>query len=273
MSIQPDLSRLKSQLLVSGLQQKDNPLFQVVNGLIDNITRIQDLTNDDITVINNTINSSVVGEQINIPNYAFLGNEFEESDSFYLPPIRNFVGGSDTQVQFNDGGGFGGDAGLTYDKTNDILIIDGRIRVGNGTNVAPGLGFKDSTFDGFYRVSTGVVVYTSNGTPAVLLAGGLNLDVNSSLRWAPNSNLPGSFSSNLMDVGLNRSAVGIVKVIGGDVSAKGTIQIGQPGTRPTAAVAFRGTFWIEEGGVGVADIVYICIKNASDVYNWIQFAP
>lgn len=30
-------------------------------------------------------------------------------------------GGSDTQVQFNDGGAFGGDAGLTYNKTTDKL--------------------------------------------------------------------------------------------------------------------------------------------------------
>ena len=30
-------------------------------------------------------------------------------------------GGSDTQVQFNDGGSFGGDSGLTYNKTTDTL--------------------------------------------------------------------------------------------------------------------------------------------------------
>ena len=34
-------------------------------------------------------------------------------------------GGSTTQVQFNDAGAFGGDAGLTYDKTNDILTVTG----------------------------------------------------------------------------------------------------------------------------------------------------
>lgn len=33
-------------------------------------------------------------------------------------------GGSTTQVQFNDGGAFGGDAGLTYDKTNNILDLE-----------------------------------------------------------------------------------------------------------------------------------------------------
>ena len=37
-------------------------------------------------------------------------------------------GGSDTQVQFNDGGSFGGDAGLTYNKTTNILTVtDGAI--------------------------------------------------------------------------------------------------------------------------------------------------
>jgi len=34
-------------------------------------------------------------------------------------------GGSDTQVQFNDAGTFGGDAGLTYNKTTDVLTAGG----------------------------------------------------------------------------------------------------------------------------------------------------
>jgi hypothetical protein len=33
-------------------------------------------------------------------------------------------GGSNTQVQFNDSGSFGGDAGLVYDKTTNILSVD-----------------------------------------------------------------------------------------------------------------------------------------------------
>jgi len=35
-------------------------------------------------------------------------------------------GGSDTQVQFNDGGAFGGDAGLTCDDTNGSLSVGGK---------------------------------------------------------------------------------------------------------------------------------------------------
>ncbi len=32
--------------------------------------------------------------------------------------------GTDTQVQFNDGGAFGGDAGLTYNKTTNVLSVE-----------------------------------------------------------------------------------------------------------------------------------------------------
>lgn len=33
-------------------------------------------------------------------------------------------GGSDTQVQFNDGGSFGGDANFTFNKTTNRLTVD-----------------------------------------------------------------------------------------------------------------------------------------------------
>lgn len=37
--------------------------------------------------------------------------------------------GTDTQVQFNDSGAFGGDAGLTYNKTTDALSVTGSVIV------------------------------------------------------------------------------------------------------------------------------------------------
>jgi hypothetical protein len=39
-------------------------------------------------------------------------------------------GGSNTEVQFNDGGNFGGDAGLSYDKVADYLTVAGSWRLG-----------------------------------------------------------------------------------------------------------------------------------------------
>lgn len=41
-------------------------------------------------------------------------------------------GGADTQVQFNDGGALGGDAGLVYDKTTDKLTVGGDIDLDDG---------------------------------------------------------------------------------------------------------------------------------------------
>jgi hypothetical protein len=49
-------------------------------------------------------------------------------------------GGSDTQVQFNDGGAFGGDAGLTYNKTTNVLTA-GDVQV---TDDAYGAGWNGS---------------------------------------------------------------------------------------------------------------------------------
>lgn len=44
------------------------------------------------------------------------------------------AGGSDTQVQFNDGGSaVGGDAGLTYNKTTDILTVAGGVGITSTT--------------------------------------------------------------------------------------------------------------------------------------------
>lgn len=37
--------------------------------------------------------------------------------------IAGSIGGANTQVQFNDGGSFGGDAGMTYDKVADRLTV------------------------------------------------------------------------------------------------------------------------------------------------------
>ena len=37
------------------------------------------------------------------------------------------VAGADTQVQFNDGGAFGADTGLTYNKTTDSLKVGGSV--------------------------------------------------------------------------------------------------------------------------------------------------
>jgi hypothetical protein len=41
---------------------------------------------------------------------------------------------------------------------------------------------------------------------------------------------------------------------------------------PLADVAYRGQPVTVQGGVGVADEAYICLKKSDDTYDWIQFA-
>lgn len=40
------------------------------------------------------------------------------------------------------------------------------------------------------------------------------------------------------------------------------------GARPSAAVTYRGRTWLTRGGVGVADTLDVCMKDALDVYVW-----
>jgi|14_taG_2_1085336.scaffolds.fasta_scaffold07893_2 hypothetical protein len=67
----------------------------------------------------------------------------QHTEVIYGPP-----GGSDTHVQFNDGGAYGGDAGLVYNKTTDALTISGDILNGQ----SDGVGNIGSSSVGFNTV-------------------------------------------------------------------------------------------------------------------------
>jgi hypothetical protein len=43
-------------------------------------------------------------------------------------------------------------------------------------------------------------------------------------------------------------------------------------TKPSCAAATRGGLWVSQGAAGVTDYLYICLKNSSDSYNWVQVA-
>ena len=48
-------------------------------------------------------------------------------------------GGTNTQIQFNDSAVFGGDAGLTYNKTTDVLTVTGGLIATGSINVSGGI--------------------------------------------------------------------------------------------------------------------------------------
>ena len=54
-------------------------------------------------------------------------------------------GGSDTQVQFNDAGSFGGDAGLSFNKTTDALAVGGALSIGGALSYPVAAVSADTT--------------------------------------------------------------------------------------------------------------------------------
>lgn len=59
-------------------------------------------------------------------------------------PSGGSVGGSDTQLQYNNGGAFGGVTGFTYDDANDRLYLDTtRVVIGGSSSFQNGLTIND----------------------------------------------------------------------------------------------------------------------------------
>jgi len=83
----------------------------------------------------------------------------------------SLVGGADTQIQFNDGGAFGGDSGLTYNKTTDTLTIAGDVAVNGGdmTSSATTFNLLNSTVTtlNLGGAATAIALGASTGTTTV----------------------------------------------------------------------------------------------------------
>lgn len=95
-------------------------------------------------------------------------------------------GGSDTQVQFNDGGVFGGDAGLTFNKANSSLRLGGDppgTSQGSFTQVADGVSVGHVLFTWGTGMLNYVRGFIARGTKASPTASQAN-DIELSIRGA-----------------------------------------------------------------------------------------
>jgi hypothetical protein len=88
--------------------------------------------------------------------------------------------GSDTYVQFNDGGVMGGDAGFTYNKTTDALTVGSVTTTGASPSVSAAGNLTIET-----TASNGNIAITPNGTGDITLGANVTIDGsdNGYLKW------------------------------------------------------------------------------------------
>lgn len=91
--------------------------------------------------------------------------------------VGSAPGGSDTYVQFNDGGNLGGDSGLTYNKTTDSLTITGDLAVNGGditTSTATATVFNSTatTVSAFGAATTCTLGYSGSSSSTTNIATG-----------------------------------------------------------------------------------------------------
>lgn len=55
-----------------------------------------------------------------------------------------------------------------------------------------------------------------------------------------------------------------------NLEINGGLRLNTTSGKPTCSSSVRGTFWVTQAGTGVQDAVQVCIKNASNTYEWIN---
>lgn len=156
------------------------------------------------------------------------------------------IGGANTQVQFNDSGVLGGDAGLTYDKTTDILSVVGgykersrTIPLGEWVNVA----FDAGNFAGSDSMTWTVesadqltFQYTLIGKTLII-----NVDINATTVGGTPSNLllvtiPGGFTA-------NKSVQVVYRATDNGTTAIAVMSVAASGTVMRFSANLLGTSW------------------------------
>jgi hypothetical protein len=182
------------------------------------------------------------------------GSKFLRDDQVWtVPTAAATPGGSDTQVQFNDGGGMGGDAGLTYDKTaNKLTILAGSfntaIDAASDGGAIDARAFRNSAaasdgnvFINVYGKAGGVTEIYANSTVSHLRANGLVTAINND-GVDLDTQIKGDTDANLVFVDASTDRVGIgtaspaVKL---DVT--GEARVSTAGTNAASVVTVGGT--------------------------------
>jgi len=114
----------------------------------------QNYSKGDLVTYNGKLYASIEDSNTNNPP---TGTTLDNAYWMYVV-TASIAAGVDTQVQFNDGGTFGGDAGFTYDKTTDALVVAGSVQ-------SPAFQVGNPTDTTISRVSAGVIAVEGGTVP------------------------------------------------------------------------------------------------------------
>lgn len=169
--------------------------------------------------------------------------------------------GSDTQVQFNDGGAaLGGDAGFTYNKTTDSATLVGSMTVGTGvlisTNDAGAIGASGTAFSDLFLASGGVINWAAGNATLTHSTGLLTSNVPLSLGTS-NAFTAGSIELGAAsDTTLTRASAGVLAVEGKNVYMAGGTDVS-----------------VADGGTGLSTITALSIWVANSANTITEVTP
>jgi hypothetical protein len=167
---------------------------------------------DDVEEYNNLAAFPATGETGKIYVAIDTGFAYRWSGSVYVQIGITAAAGATTQVQFNDAGAFGGDAGLTYDKSTDALTSGSLSVTSAGAAATPSLTFTGDPNTGIFSpgadqlaISTGGTARLTSSTTALTSA--LPVDVPLGAAATPSLTFTGDPNTGIYSPGADQLAV------------------------------------------------------------------
>ena len=201
------------------------------------------------------------------------------------PGAGGTPGGSDTQVQFNDGGSaFGGDSGFTYNKTTNRVTITA---TGSATRTAPNLLLNSELASVVTGEVLGVIAANNTTDPfspasypaSIQFVADTNFapgTYDTSIRLYTNDGATEKEALRLVNTGQNRipqygsgtftgtAAYNLSVDTSGNVIETGVVQAGQTFTRPTSATSVVYNIHISSTGNG---FIFSSVTNGNPTTN------
>lgn len=116
-------------------------------------------------------------------------------------------------------------------------------------------------------IGVNIATFTSSGN--LQLVSGSTITSNGTLSFstAPSAALtttPNLFIGSNGNVGVGTATPGT------SLEVAGGLRINTTTAKPTCDSTQRGTAWLQQGGGGVADLMFFCMKKSDESYQWVQ---